>query len=221
MQILADHFTGRPPLQDFDLSRNESLQTLEILASSVVYREAGFLTHVLSTITSPVFSKVIIVYRDYDFCQLHAAWDIGTNPLRGALPVEIAVEASRHHMWFKAFREMHKVREFRLMLCADVWDCAGVYAVCTLQQAVAAEKAQRGFDGVFSEPLVISRPRGSSAEVSEQLHAGTSTPGSRCKNVSSGRNPVVVAIRMWRRTVVIMTSVFSPPCPKMPVIPLQ
>lgn len=56
---------------------------------------------------------------------------------------------------------MHHYRNFQLVLCADVWDGAGDYAVRSLEQAVAVEKAKGGFNGALPEPLVIYRPRGS------------------------------------------------------------
>ncbi|KAF9642564.1 hypothetical protein BDM02DRAFT_3193019 [Thelephora ganbajun] len=69
-------------LRDFDLSRNKSLRTLEITARHLdCALEAGspgttpsLLTYALSTITSPVFSEVIVYHWDYDFCGVEFPW---------------------------------------------------------------------------------------------------------------------------------------------------
>ena len=53
------------------------------------------------------------------------------------------------------FREIHRVRDFRLVLCADVWYRAVEYSVRVLIEAVAAERAERGFDTFFPEPSVV------------------------------------------------------------------
>ena len=62
-------------------------------------------------------------------------------------------------MRLQAFREMYKVRDFELVLCVDVWHRLGEDAIRELNQAVAAEKAERGFGNLSSEPLVTYSPR--------------------------------------------------------------
>jgi len=62
-------------------------------------------------------------------------------------------------MRLQVFREMYKVRDFELVLCADVWHRLGEQAIGELNQAVAAEKAEGGFDNLSSEPLVTYSPR--------------------------------------------------------------
>jgi len=61
-------------LQNFDLSRIKSLRTIEVLASTIIHEEPRELTRTFSTITSPVFSTVIVVYRDYDIHGVRSAW---------------------------------------------------------------------------------------------------------------------------------------------------
>ena len=109
----------------------------------------------LSTIKSPVFSEVVVVYRDYNIYGLPSA----VNKATGHAPY------STH---FAALREMNKVRTFQMVLCADVWDRVVVDAVQALEQAVAAERAKSGFNAFFPEPLVISRLRGSSPTFTEE-----------------------------------------------------
>ena len=50
------------------------------------------------------------------------------------------------------------MRDFQLILCADIWDPVGEYAVRMLKEAVAEERAKGGFNVFLSEPLVIYRP---------------------------------------------------------------
>ena len=76
-------------------------------------------------------------------------------------PGEITEEASWHRLLFEAFREMYAVQDFQLVLCADVWDRLGGYAVESLKRAVAAEKAENRLDSMHTEPLVVYNPRGS------------------------------------------------------------
>ncbi|KAF9644966.1 hypothetical protein BDM02DRAFT_3190142 [Thelephora ganbajun] len=143
-------------LRDFDLSRNESLRTLEITAHHLdCALEADspnttpcLLTYALSTITSPAFSEVIVYHWDYDFRGTGYLWQPPT------------FQPSPHHQRLKALRRMHKIREFKLVLCADVWDGVGKSSVEMLKQAVAAEKERGVFDDIFQEPSVIYSPRG-------------------------------------------------------------
>ena len=68
------------------------------------------------------------------------------------------------------FWMMHTVRDFRLVLCADVWDAVEETSVGMLKKAVAAEKATGGFHDL-SEPVVVYNPRGSRPEFSEEYCA--------------------------------------------------
>ena len=61
-------------------------------------------------------------------------------------------------------REAVKTRSFKLVLCVDVWGPVAEYAMRALEEAVAAEKAEKGFDDFSSEPAVAYNPhRGLSA----------------------------------------------------------
>ena len=155
-------------IADFDLSRNKSLRTLEILASSFVDAGPGFFTHVLSTITSPLFSEVVVVYRDYNIYGLPSPW-VPSTPMP-------------YCMQFAVLRKMHKVRAFQLVLCADVWDCVVADAVRALKQAVAEERVKELSGGFFPEPLVVSSSRGSSPTFPELVGAGYPVPHD--KNIS-------------------------------------
>lgn len=75
-------------------------------------------------------------------------------PFGEALQAERTEEATLHHRRFEVFREVHKVRDFQLALCACVWDPAVEYSARILEEAVGEEKAQKGFDNFLSGPLV-------------------------------------------------------------------
>ena len=167
MQFPANNLITGFSLQDFDLSRNKSLRALEVPARHIVSKREpcapssatlSFLMTTLPTITSPAFSEVVIVYRDRDFSG------VGYYPLRvyrKATPADRATEASWHRRLFEVFRKTHAIRDFRLVLCADVWGRMKEYTVGELECAVAVEKAAKRLDYLPSEPLVIHSPRGS------------------------------------------------------------
>jgi len=153
---------------DFDLSRNKALRTLEVRARCIVPEHAcrsnlppnpaisTFFRTILPTITSPVFSEVIVFYGGNDFCGLECnpyPPKIYSNPM----PDERNKEGLWHCELFKVFRELFTLRDFRLVLCADVSDRVGDCAVQVLKQAVAREWLNRP----LLEALVICSLRGS------------------------------------------------------------
>ena len=170
MSPSADDFVARPFLEDFDLSQNGSLRTIELTARSINYSHGScglepailnFLKTTLSTVTSPVFSEVAVFYGDYDFSGLTFRPRSTLNVYRAMTLTERAGQELWHRRLFKAFREMYTVRDFRLVLCVDVWDHVGEYTVKVVKQAVAAEKAAGRLDYLLSEPMVVYSPRGS------------------------------------------------------------
>lgn len=116
----------------------------------------NFLKTVLSTIASTLPLDVVNVYR-HD--------DVGCFVCRQRVRVvDFTAERShkeslRHQQQFEAFREMYMVRKFRLVLCADVLDCAMEYAIPVLERVAEAEKARGGLDYLLCEPLIIAEER--------------------------------------------------------------
>ena len=162
MQCLANNFTARSSLLDFDLSRNKSLRTLEVDARSVVCGQRSFaseLRTILSTITSPGFSEVIVFYWECDFGGTRFDSDHTPNLWKKMTPAQRAEEASWHRAVFEGIREMYAVRDFRLVLTVEVWDRLGEYAVGVVKQAVATEKAENRLDYLSSEPVVAYSPQ--------------------------------------------------------------
>ena len=127
----------------------------------------------LRTITSPAFSEVIIIYRDYNFGFVEYPSKSMWHIFRAMSPAEKERQVPDHRTRLKALREMHKVRDFRPILCADVWDCVRGRAVYELEHAVALE---REVDDFFSKLSIISIPRESSPLSLERLWCYYDTP---------------------------------------------
>jgi len=116
-----------------------------------------FLKYVLSTIPPSVFLRIIVLYWDHDFSGIKprgSDWP----PFRELSEVARAKEASQHRLPFKVLRKLYKVREFRLALSATVSGCVAEYATRMLEEVVAEEKLENGFDDHFPEPVVIYDP---------------------------------------------------------------
>ena len=165
VQVLAKDPAATYSLEDFNLSRNESLRTLIISASSVSRTLANdspdattFLNHVLSTVTSTAFLKVFVVYSAANFLGINTEHSDGPY-LRELSQTEKTEEASRHQRRFEVLCEVHKVRDFQLVLRAAVWGGVGEYPVQMLEEAVVEEKAKGGSDGCLSNPSVKYCPQ--------------------------------------------------------------
>ena len=160
VEAIANRFAARDTLQDYDLSRNRSLRTLEVPVSSFGHTSQAdtFLKHVLSTITSPAFSQITVLYGDRDFRGAQSRWS--DQPLfRELSQTEREAEASLHHERFEVLCKAREVRDFQLVLHARVWGYMGERLVRTLEEAVAEEEAKQGFGGFSSEPLVTYDPQ--------------------------------------------------------------
>ena len=169
--LTVQRSTVTSSLQDFNLSRITSLRALELTASHI---DAGLardpteipilLAYVLSTITSPVFSEVIVHYEVYDLSGIEFPGIYLPPPRRNTYT---RTTYEWHRLRFQTFRAMHRVKKFRLTMCVDVWDPVGECALGLLEGAIATEKAKGGFSDIFPEPLVIYNPRGSRSQTLE------------------------------------------------------
>jgi len=117
-------------LQHFDLSRSRSLRTLETTAESIISADTAsdFLKSVLSTIPPPVPLDIIILYRDRDLgARIECKICKPTKPVCFGhnFPWEWDFYAECYRRQLKVFQEMYSVRDFRLILCADAFDCVG------------------------------------------------------------------------------------------------
>lgn len=149
----------------FDLSKNTSLRTLETDVRSISAKgdtASDFLKTVLSTITSPLPLDVVIIHGEFG-----VGYPI-RNETRGPvfvddLSAELRVNFVRRHAErFKVFREMHKVRKFRLVLRAEVLEWAKKHAVETLERTLEEEAKDGGLDYLGCPPLIVSQVSGAS-----------------------------------------------------------
>ena len=141
-----------------------SFRTLELLASFVDHAPTDgspdtttFLKHVLSTITSSVPTDIVVHYQDDNFCGVEwrrPGWPV----LRELSQDEREREASWHRKQFEVLREVRKVRDFRLVLCAAIWGCIGEYPVQVLERAIEEEKVKGGFDDFSRQPSAENDP---------------------------------------------------------------
>lgn len=120
--------------------------------------DPNFLATVLSTITRPLPLDVIIVYDEIDLDR------VPRGPPEKIYTTEVSPKAKtknvlHHQERFRLFREMYRVREFQLVLCADVHGCIDERAMRTLGDIVVAEKAKGGLDYLRREPLIICEER--------------------------------------------------------------
>ena len=167
--------TNNPAVRQFldsNFSWTKSLQTIEVTATSVdsalavntLDDASSLLRHALSTLQSPLFSQVVVVFQECDFRGIQFRGSPKWPYLRQMSREQIAAEASWHRRRFELLREAVKTRSFKLVLCVDVWGPVAEYAMRALEEAVAAEKAEKGFDDFSSEPAVAYNPhRGLSA----------------------------------------------------------
>lgn len=115
----------------------------------------GFLTTVLSTIAPPLPLGIVVVYSERDFDCYVCSW---RTPVSAEHRPRVK-SALNHRERFKVLNEMYTVREFQLVLCADVLDCITEYAVQVLERIVESEWMGGGLGYLQSKPLVISEIR--------------------------------------------------------------
>jgi hypothetical protein len=163
----ADGLIAGSFLRDFDLSQNKSLWRLEVSAWSIdkALKDGSsdtalkLLKYALSTIQPPKSCQLSCVYTVTSFPGVSTGGDSAWPHFREVSQAKRVEDASRHQRRFELYRELHNVRPFRLVLCANVWGPAVEHSVRTLKEAVAAENERKGFDGFSSEPLVNCNPR--------------------------------------------------------------
>ena len=157
--------------QGFDLSRNESLRTLETTADSISMAgdaAVDFLKTILSSVTSPAPLDVVVIYRERDFgggrpCPLCEPDPVCFShcgpPINSPIGNMLKHFLHNQHRRFRVFREMHSVREFRLVFCVDVVDCMMSHALRLLGNIFQDEEARREFDYLLYEPFIICERR--------------------------------------------------------------
>jgi hypothetical protein len=120
------------------------------------YISSGFLQIILSSVTSSAPLDVVIIYRY--FCGLQPERD----------PEPICLRHSSQEVWdrgaryyrrqLEMFQDMYRMREFRLVLCADLPDSMIEHGLEILGRLVEAGKVMGGLFHLY-EPLVIAERR--------------------------------------------------------------
>jgi hypothetical protein len=68
-------------------------------------------------------------------------------------------EVSLHRGIFGVFRKTHKARGFQLRLCASVCGSVGEEPLRILEDAIAEERAEGGFNDFLYDPFVEYNPQ--------------------------------------------------------------
>lgn len=125
-------------LQDFDLSRLKSLRSLEFTASSMSQASGApdLLRDILSTIRSPLFSEVILVFQRPDLYR-------------------------PYYIPFEVFRQMHSMKKFRLIFCLEVARRHRSLGLRVMRQRMDYELAERRLDFLESPPTLAISERNS------------------------------------------------------------
>lgn len=120
--------------QPLDLSCNTILRSLEVKVSLIAEssKHARTIRDLLSTITSPAFSEVVVV-----FCEMDVRW-----PPRGLNEV---------------LREMYKIKRFRVAFCLETQEELRAQGLHQLSVGTGATVAGGAYDFLPSPPLVFSR----------------------------------------------------------------
>ena len=114
----------------------------------------------LSSVTPSAPLDIVVVYRDIDLSDMPHCWQCDSALVRRRYTIwrKPRDRAAHFRHQFGVFREMHGVRDFRLVLCVDVFDCMMEGGVKILERVGQAEGAVGGF-GHLQKPLIISERR--------------------------------------------------------------
>jgi len=120
--------------QRFNLSSNTALRTLEVLGTLIADppKNAPVVSDLLSTIRSPAFSELIVVFSEFEI-----RW-----PLKGLDEV---------------LREMYKVKKFRVSFCVETLEELRVWNLRRLTLDTRKAVARGAYDFLPSPPFVYSR----------------------------------------------------------------
>jgi len=118
--------------QGFDLSRNTALRSLEVRASPRLREYGTTLKKLLPTITSPVFSEIVVIFSE--------------NEVR-RLPPGLA----------KALHEMYKIRKFRVAFCLETIERFEAHNLRLLTSEIEVGALKGSLDFLPCPPSVFSR----------------------------------------------------------------
>ena len=116
------------------LSSNTVLRSLEVPGSVISESStlARRIRNIFSTITSPAFSEVVVVFSEFDVRWLSRSLD-------------------------KVLREMYEIKEFRVAFCLETLEELRVLNLHQLTWETKAAVARGVYDFLLPPPLVFSR----------------------------------------------------------------
>jgi hypothetical protein len=122
---------------------------------SAASASASHLNRAISTITSPSFSRVTILYQPRDLPHM-------TYTQLG--PPEVShfqrwILACDNHLVFEKLRSIQEIRGFKVVLCAVIWGPLADCAMRELERVVETEWVEGRKENMCSRPLVTCRPR--------------------------------------------------------------
>ena len=97
----------------------------------------AFLRALLPTITSPVFSDVVIVLQEGTFYEIISTEYILLNVVRGA----------------------YEVKPFHLVFRLEIWEGDRMYVSRELRRYLTAERARGGLDFLHRPPVIVYATR--------------------------------------------------------------
>ena len=127
-------------LRDLDLSKSGALRSLELTITNLKVSPSltlTFLRNLLPTITSPVFSDVVIILRE------------------GTIQDMVFIQ----HVVFSTMRSLYEVKPFRLVFSLEIWEGDKENIVEMLKRCIDVETAKGGLDFLPCPPVIVSNTR--------------------------------------------------------------
>lgn len=135
------------------MSRHESLRELELTVESIVNPSApGFLQKILSTISPSLSLKLVIIY---DFFSIYPKCSGRPNHAGCSKRMRDAERDRRQSQRFEVLHRAREVRDFQLVLCAEVRQSMVECAMRVLEHDVKIQK-DRGFDSLLAGSSIVS-----------------------------------------------------------------
>jgi hypothetical protein len=156
--------------EHLDLSRIKFLRALEFPLCNAYCMDvpsppeipASILSHTFSTITSPAFSEVTLFCREGNYPgSYEAPWSgppMTFSFWQGPYSEECCV--LEYRMLFRMIHKLQRVRDFKLVLCANVWGVVIDHAVRELEWLVETTWVEGESGEISSRPLVTCSPLG-------------------------------------------------------------
>ena len=159
--MLADNFTVKSSLQDFDLSRIKSLRRLRIVAAVVKWGDdahrvgSRLLDHAVLTVRPRAFFEVMTVSWKYNFCGVDPWADHDQPPFCEATPTKGAEEAPLYLRKSIAQR-VREEEGFRFLWCTYTWEPMWKFSIRTLIEPVGEGKGRKEFANLLCEPIEMT-----------------------------------------------------------------